>query len=474
MMPRQTTNERDGGVTGGPGGNIRQGGGETEENCPDALTKPSLMLSGQTAKGVDDKNAQVGNLLFSSRGCENNVVTAAAGIYKPKDNFIAKPENNVVAAGLAKVKGDGNIDNESLTNNAIGVSILDLNNMDDSNVNFADITVVQINKSFYEDSPRVKEFNNDNDIVKVTEIDMEVDGSAEKKKGRSFPMTTNERRHRKNMRKAAEKRKYKIPEDPFMAKVDQEYMKKRTYAECVRKKDAIILEVRSEDLDQALEVEDFRLIDRVLLFKYLECKQQSLAQLDESSDDADSEEDNNDEKFFYGVIGGISNGACWLACDNQTTADFVMYEVPRISTNKPFKYQVFTSENKPFRYMRAKIPVEFWGDKKTVEGLFRISNKCLTKKIRDREGVKRRAPHFKVCFGCENYQDDLDEEDPRFYWVQFEVDERVLTKLADQKGRLRLGSNNIMLLGGGMVTLAKEKIASQLKEAINVVTDGSG
>mgnify|MGYP007023008990 FL=1 len=42
------------------------------------------------------------------------------------------------------------------------------------------------------------------------------------------------------------------------------------------------------------------------------------------------------------------------------------------------------------------------------------------------------------------------------------------------KGRLRLGANNIMLLGGGMVAKAKEVIANQLKVSINTVTDGSG
>jgi hypothetical protein len=491
-MMSQDKDNRDRVVTVGLGGDNRRGGDLTGGEGLDAPTKPSLLAVVQTGEGKINTD-QVGNLLFSSGGCKNNVVDAATGMIKSFNKFDAKPKNNVVDAGLAKLKKNDNLskslqnmsgllnDNErdecNSTDDANGISTLNLIGIKDSNVNLADVTYVHINQSFYDDSLISTDSINDIAIVKDGEIEeMEVEASGEKiKKGRSFPMTTNERRKRKNQLKA-EKRKYKIPEDPFMAKVDQEYMKRKTYSECVKRKNAIILEVRAEDLEVPLDTSDFRLIDRQLLFKYLECKQQNLAELDESSDDREETSDDEadqENKFFYGVIGGISNGAVWLACDNETTADFVKFQVPLIA-NKERKYQVFTSETKPFRYMRAKIPVEFWGDRKTVEGLFRISNKCLSKKIRNKVGIKRKVPHFKVSYGCENYEDDLDEEDARFYWVQFEVDERILTKIADEKGRLRLGSNQIMLLGGGMVTLAKEKIASQLKEAVNTIKDGSG
>ena len=100
--------------------------------------------------------------------------------------------------------------------------------------------------------------------------------------------------------------------------------------------------------------------------------------------------------------------------------------------------------------------------------MIKACNRILTKKTRNDKG-KRKAPHFKICYGCENYEDDLDEDDPNFYWLQFEVDEKLLNTLADVnvKGRLKLGATNIMLLGGGMVAKAKERIADQLKESIN-------
>ena len=49
-----------------------------------------------------------------------------------------------------------------------------------------------------------------------------------------------------------------------------------------------------------------------------------------------------------------------------------------------------------------------------------------------------------------------------------------MTKLAELKGRLRLGATAIQLLGGGMVTKAKEVIADKLKGAIDNVEDASG
>ena len=39
--------------------------------------------------------------------------------------------------------------------------------MDDSNVNFADITFVPINESFYRDSPKGNELNNDYDLQEL-------------------------------------------------------------------------------------------------------------------------------------------------------------------------------------------------------------------------------------------------------------------------------------------------------------------
>lgn len=486
-MMKPTNNKKDGGVAVGLGGDVRRGGGMTGGEGPTASTEPHLTPVVQTGQG-DTVTEQVCNTFRFINGSKTSVGDAGAGIYKKEAIIIDKnkilfenvsTENDVVAAGKAN---DSNDDYENSFNDVFDISTLDLTNRDDSHVNFADITLVQMNISLDNESfDKVNECVNDNDIIKDTtgmEVDEKDEGQASagdrvKVKGkRSFPQSTNDRRFRKNQRKV-EKEKYKIPDDPFLAQVDKEYMKRKSYADCVKDKDNIILEIRNEDLNISLESKDFKVINSHLLFKYLECKQQNLAELEESDcDDEESDDEADDKKFFYGVIGGISNGAVWLACDNSTTADFVKYQVPLITTND-CKYQVFTSEARPFRYMKAKIPVEFWADRKTVQGAFIASNRCLNRRVKNAAG-KREAPHFKICFGCESFEDDLDEADKNFYWVQFSVDERLMTKLAELKGRLRLGATAIQLLGGGMVTKAKEVIADKLKGAIDNVEDASG
>ena len=402
--------------------------------------------------------------------------------------------NSVGDAGIAR-DNEIDIDNDSFADDAVDVSTLDFTSMDDSNVNLADITAIDFDKSFSNYiSNKSKENHllmkaNDKDVSNVDidfvkedddnrmEVVEENSGERVKIKGkRSFPQSSNDRRFNRNQKKA-DRKKYTMPEDPFMAAVDKEYMKRKSYADCVREKDNIILEIRCDDLSLALDQEDFKTINSQLLFKYLEVKQATLDQMqasDEDDEDDDEEEDPN--KFFYGVIGGISNGAVWFACDNQITADFVKHHVPLIKNRgkTDYKYKVYTSDARPWRYMKAKVPVEFWGARKTIEGAFIASNSILNRKsVVDAAGKKCR-PHFKICFGCEDYEADLDEHDKNYYWLQFCVDERLMNKLADLKGRLRLGATSIQLLGGGMVTKAKEVIVEQIKETINTVNDASG
>ena len=485
-MSSTNTKNRDGGVTGQLGGDARRGGGLTVG--PVTSTELPLKPGVQPGQGGRQNPEQVCSLLHSSRGLQHAVGDAGTGISKSFDNFISS--NSVTtqhAVGDAGRSFDSREDDDSIINDAIDISTLDLTCREDSYVSFADITFDNINTNHNYSDVFVDSIN-DNDLVKVQDedntgdSDMKVDGKNEGGSGRtqvtkgkrSFPESNKERRLKKNQRKA-EKVAYKIPEDPFLQMVDKEFMKRKTYSDCVKDKKSIILEIRNEDIELPLEQEDFRKINSFLLFKYYECKQQSIDELDATDEDDETSEDDdeaNENKYFYGVVGGISNGACWLACDNQTTADFVKHHVPLISSNT-YRYVVFDSENKPFRYMRAKVPSEMWANRKTVEGMFKACNRILTKKSRNDKG-KRKAPHFKICYGCESYEQDLDEDNPNYFWIQFEVDEKLLNKLADMKGRLRLGANSIMLLGGGMVAKAKEVIANQLKVSINTINDGSG
>ena len=511
-MSQDKNTKRDGVVPVGLGGDHRRGGGLRGGGGrrTDAPTKSALDSGVQPGQG--QANAEQASDVFIFTGSQNSVGDAGTGIYKNKVNLIDKGilKKAESAIGMHSVGDAGisrdieiDIDNDSFENDVVDVSTLDFSSMDDSNVNLSDITAIDFDKSFsYYISNKSKENHllmkandkeNDNDVVtkndkcfvKECGVDdelMEVDGRAtgantERIKGkRSFPQSNADRRFNKNQKKA-DKKKYTMPDDPFLAAVDKEYMKRKSYADCVREKDNIILEIRCEDLGIALDQDDFKSINSQLLFKYLEAKQATLDQMEEEEDDDEDEDEVEDpNKFFYGVIGGISNGAVWLACDNQITADFVKHHAPLIKTagKTENKYKVFTSEARPWRYMKAKVPVEFWGSRKTIEGAFIASNSCLNRKcVVDAAGKKCR-PHFKICFGCENYEDDLDEHDSNYYWLQFSIDERLMNKLADLKGRLRLGATSIQLLGGGMVTKAKEVIAENMKEATNIITDASG
>ena len=466
-MSNKNNTNRDGGLTAQLGGESRRGGDLTGGDGLDAPTKLPLGPGVQPGQGGRRDTEQVGNLLYFSRGLQHAVGDAGTGISKNMDNLSDKNNSKVNilnsvstqhAVGDAGKAYDSRDDDDSIINDAVDASILDLT--------CSDVFITSIND---EDFVKV----NDEDVMEVDEKNDGEPTSSQRIKGkRSFPETNKERRNKKNQRKA-EKVTYKIPEDPFLQMVDKEFMKRKTYSDCVKDKKSIILEIRNEDIELPLEQDDFRKINSYLLFKYYECKQQSIDELDLTDDDESSEDDEvNEKKYFYGVVGGISNGACWLACDNLTTAEFVKHHVPLISSNE-YRYVVFDSESKPFRYMRAKVPAELWANRKTVEGMFKACNRILTKKAKTDKG-KRKAPHFKICYGCENYEQDLDEDNSNFFWVQFEVDEKLLNKLAEMKGRLRLGANNIMLLGGGMVAKAKEVIANQLKESINTITDGSG
>jgi hypothetical protein len=504
-MSAANNDKRGGVVPAGLGGNHRRGGGPQGGGVrrTDAPTKSALDSGVQPGQG--QATAEQASDVFIFTGRRYSVGDAQAGIYKPKDNLIDKKvesaitRNSVGDAGIAR-DNEIDIENDSFENDAVDVSTLDFSSMDDSNVNLSDITAIDFDKSFSiyisnkskenhllmkandkdnENDFNIVKANGDRENVDVLmDTDENASGERVKVKGkRSFPQSTNDRRFKNNQKKADHKKKYSMPEDPFMAAVDKEYMKRKSYADCVKEKDNIILEIRCEDLNLALDQDDFKSINSQLLFKYLEAKQATLDQMEDEEDEEEDEDENDDpNNFFYGVIGGISNGAVWLACDNQITAEFVKHHVPLIKTKgkTEYKYKVFTSEARPWRYMKAKVPVEFWGSRKTIEGAFIASNSCLNRKcVVDAAGKKCR-PHFKICFGCENYDDDLDENDSNYYWLQFSIDERLMNKLAELKGRLRLGATSIQLLGGGMVTKAKEVIAEQMKEATNIITDASG
>ena len=484
--------QQHGGDSGLPGARTLRAGEEADPTATAQLSDPV----------VDQAGAEVDDTGKVSISLENAVGDAQEGPLKnfKFQNAVGDADNNI-----SRIDKDNDFDES-----------LNLTNRDDINTNFADITLVGLGSNANNDSNILyNSMNNDSNflydsLTEQTTFDNKLSDSKEtnsysytastnihndttestvnstinfdnnfdliQKRGRSQPQTTKERRFGKKQRK--EQEKYKRPEDPKLAKIDDVYMQKTTYSDCVKNKKTVMLEVRCSDLEIALDQEDYNRIDRELTVKYGQLKLAKLAELENSNDESSSDEEidanNMEDKFFYGAIGGIANGACWFACDNETTAEFVKEHVPKIEIPElMYSYTVFTTLTKPFRYMQAKIPIRHWDCRATTEGLFRAFNKCLHKRIRNDNG-KKKLPHFKICFGCEDKNIDLDEKDPRYFWVQFEVDERLMPELISLKGRLRLGTCPIQLLGGGMVKCAKDKIAKDLELEVEVVKNSSG
>lgn len=197
-----------------------------------------------------------------------------------------------------------------------------------------------------------------------------------------------------------------------------------------------------------LDQPDFDKIDMELLYRYAGLDvNEDPENINVDDDDMDDNNENEGEnKNFYGLVGGISQGCCWFAYTND------------------YKYVVYSASQKPFRYMKCKVPKKMWNSKKKLQALFKASNNCLKTTFPNDEGVQILA-HLKITAGCHNYREEIIND--KFFWIQMEIDERLMPFLtgADQKGALKLGASPISLIGGGIVSETKKQIEKQLRQS---------
>jgi hypothetical protein len=272
---------------------------------------------------------------------------------------------------------------------------------------------------------------------------------AEKRPGISGQQRKKDKRRKREEEKRAQ--------DPMTEIIDDEYYEKLSYADCAAGK-YVMLEVRCDQPLMKLGQDDFDEVDRKILKlynKYLKEK---------------------NPFFEYKVLGGMSQGALWVACANQATADFFKEQCEELDPPADFKYKyiVYDADEKPFRYMKAKIPPKFWENEyEELEDLIRISNVCLTKKFKMENGEQRDF-HFKIVGGMTDKKVDIvcDEETnkPKYFIIELEVDEKLFDDLIKLNGKIKLGFSTILLQGGGVVKASKDKIRAEinLRNDLNV------
>ena len=268
-----------------------------------------------------------------------------------------------------------------------------------------------------------------------------------KEKTRKFK--TSDRRYNKKLRREAmeakDAREASKKASTFGKEVDKEYLKKPSFAECV--KSTVMLEIRSTDLGVELEQCDFDELDGKLLeIKALEY---------------------SGPAFDYGIFGGIGNNAIWIACSNQATADFVKLTAPTIKPPEysGWTYQVFDNEHKPYRYMKLRVHKKFWNNSTNLKKFIDVCNPFLTTPIAVDDEGEAVMPHFVIMAGCcENKEEEIKDN---YFWIDIEIGEKLFSNLIALKGQIKLGASFVKLIGGGMVYAAKKKIKDNLNSIVD-------
>ena len=84
--------------------------------------------------------------------------------------------------------------------------------------------------------------------------------------------------------------------------------------------------------------------------------------------------------------------------------------------------------------------------------------KCkIPKKMWNSEAVLADV-HFIITAVCYDYKEEIINN--KFFWIQMEVDEKLMPTLTgiDQRGSLKLGASSFNLIGGGIVQRLKSKL----------------
>ena len=484
--------EHDGSVAVGPGGNAPRGSGPTVSPVAPTGSR-SDAVTVQAGSGGNNTTGQVTfNYIFNNPKNAESVCSGGTGIELGRENAVGDTAPKNLESSI--ISNCSREDDDSIVNDVSFIgsesfSLLDRTD-DNRNIDLADLTVVDQNFSTcsLNDS-----YIQENVVGKEPEKEKDVSEPKQKR------LSNSERRFAKKLRRdeergreAREANKGK-PMTDLQVKVNKEIKSKISYAEATKTKH-VMLEVRADDYNVTLEQEDFNTIDRELIFRYadmtLDDKEPDEDELDDDNEladdgintsairavihDSDEEDvaDKDTDKYFCGYIGGLSQGACWFACDNKETEVFIKTQVPTIvpPNSGKYKYVVYDASKKPFRYMKAKIPARLWSTKKRLTSLFSLFNECLRIPLPNHKGIMKNI-HFKIVAGCTDYESEIKEG--KYFWIQIEMDERMISKLTDpiMKGCLKIGASPIQLFGGGIVSETKEKLTKKLTAEANQVID---
>jgi hypothetical protein len=269
----------------------------------------------------------------------------------------------------------------------------------------------------------------------------------------------NEKKYRKKTpgERRDVKRRKKEAEQNYDEEVEDAYHSKPTYAQLTESEE--MLDVRTDD-GSKLQQEDFDWLDEGVLEIYARMKKEAL---------------NEGRTIFkYSILGGIYKGVCWFACGNKETAQLFKKECvgflppplirkdkddKKITVTREFSYVVYNADQRPFRFMKAKVPLRYARKQPDhLTWLLKCSNDILEEKYMGEDKVEKEY-HFKVVNGMSG--EELDE-DSKFFIVDIEVDEKLFKPLTGMMGKLKLGCSFINLQGGGMVRAAKQAIRAKI------------
>ena len=245
---------------------------------------------------------------------------------------------------------------------------------------------------------------------------------------------------------------------------------KLSYANCA--KQFIMLEFRASNPKVQLRQEDYGHIEAKLAFAYATLPKPRPATIPKVQQM------------------GLSQGALWCAAKDDFTYKFCMEHAPAFDTPpkylpnpllppkpKPnrkkkgekavkatpddpelvrqweipenqlvYTYQVFGPDNRPFRYLKGRFPMDFWTNHEDLIELIRAFHPDLDQDVTDKQTGLPRKYHMRVSAGMEDKTDIVGG----YFTLSIEVEEELMPVLARLDGILQILSTSIKLVGGGI------------------------
>ena len=205
---------------------------------------------------------------------------------------------------------------------------------------------------------------------------------------------------------------------------------------------SIMLEIRTSDPAFQLKQGDYNLLDNQLGYLY-----------------ADKVAEGETLKIIYKTLDtGLSQGAMWIACANQDTADFIIEWCPTITPpdDRQFMYTVYGPHRRPFKDVKLRLAERFWNDSSRLMFLITSLNDELDFVYTTRgEGeLVEKAGHIRISAGMDNKKTDIENG---YFIITLEVCDKVMDVLVrNYKGLLQIGCNPVQVYGGGIEKMIQD------------------